>query len=89
MHMKIGVDSSGERSLIFVSRSFEQYHEGRTFLMVDCLPVFENPSNGFPERIETEVPSKLLAVADDASSPYTVAPLSSTNRTNLSTLMAV
>jgi hypothetical protein len=68
MHMNIGVDSSGERSFIQLVEYMGNVTRDLTFLIVDCLPVFENPSKGFPDSPETEVPSN-LPVADEGSSP--------------------
>ena len=70
MHTKMGVCSSGERSLFMLAfRHGKLVQEARTSLIIDCLPVFDKPSNGVPERIETVVPSSLLDLAEAGSSP--------------------
>jgi hypothetical protein len=60
-----------------------------TFWIVACLSVLESPSKGFPERIETDMPSKSPERADDESSPYTVFPLSSRKRRKPLMLMMI
>lgn len=67
--MKMGVDSKGERSSLVLAGVEAELVGHHTFLMIACLPAFENPSNGFPERTGTEIPSSLLVVADNGSSP--------------------
>jgi hypothetical protein len=70
-----------------VSDRFPGGSSGRTVLILAEVLVLVKPVKGSPESRLTDLPVRLPVISKDASSPYEVTPLSSTNRTNLSTLM--
>jgi hypothetical protein len=70
-----------------VSGRFPGGSLGLTVLILAEVLVLVKPVKGSPESRLTDLPVRLLVISEDASSPYEVTPLSSTKRTNLSTLM--
>jgi hypothetical protein len=70
-----------------VSDRFSGGSSGRTVFILAEVLVLVKPVKGSPESRLTDLPVKLPVISEDGSSPYEVTPLSSTKRTNLSTLM--
>jgi hypothetical protein len=70
-----------------VSYRFSGGSLGLTVLILAEVLVLVKPVKGSPESRLTDLPVRLPVISEDGSSPYEVTPLSSTKRTNLSTLM--